>query len=272
MRDPLKGWARKDGALAGTFGFQYAVVGRAGFGLKLAQVGQPGQAAQVTGGVDDGLDPHRAAVFEVLLDPRVLVEQVEHDAAAIRADRGAVDGGAEHAWGVAADMAVEDDLDVGGAADVEVVGDQGLEERPRPAGRIQHDCAGDLNLAHRDLPPIPRPLVGAAERHRQPVQPPPGEHLDGARAQPVTDLLQGHRVGAGREPAGQLGERDPGLKGLPPGPLVPVDPDLGRIGEIGADLDERRAEVLIPQVEVVTGHPPVGLGEPHPRDAVRGRE
>ena len=40
-----------------------------------------------------------------------------------------------------------------------------------------------------------------------------------------------------------------------------VEPDLGRIGEIGADLDERRAEALIPQVEVVAGHPPVSLGE-----------
>jgi hypothetical protein len=47
VRDPLKGWARKDGALAGTFGFQYAPVGGAGLGLELAQVGQAGVAAQV---------------------------------------------------------------------------------------------------------------------------------------------------------------------------------------------------------------------------------
>jgi len=38
VRDPLKGWARKDGALAGTFSFQYAVAGRAGFGLEVAEV------------------------------------------------------------------------------------------------------------------------------------------------------------------------------------------------------------------------------------------
>jgi len=40
VRDPLKGWARKDGALAGTFGFQYAPVGGAGLGLEFVQVGQ----------------------------------------------------------------------------------------------------------------------------------------------------------------------------------------------------------------------------------------
>jgi hypothetical protein len=47
VRDPLKGWARKDGALAGTFSFQYAVVGRACFGLKLIQIVEAGVAAQV---------------------------------------------------------------------------------------------------------------------------------------------------------------------------------------------------------------------------------
>src|SRR6266536_1842538 len=127
VRDPLKGWARKDGALAGTFGFQYAPAGGAGFGPELVQVGQAGVAPQVAGGVDDGLDPHRPPVFEVLLDPRMLVEHVDDDAAVVAA----VDRGAEGAGGVAADPAGEDDLDVVRAADVEVVGDQGLEE---PAG------------------------------------------------------------------------------------------------------------------------------------------
>ena len=47
--------------------------------------------------------------------------------------------------GVAADAAVDDDL-YGEAADVEVVGDQRLEERLGPAGRVQHDGAGDLDL------------------------------------------------------------------------------------------------------------------------------
>ena len=42
---------------------------------------------------------------------------------------------------------------------------------------------------------------------------------------------------------------------------MPVGPDLGRVGEVGADLEERRPEVLVPQVEVVAGHPAVGLRE-----------
>ena len=128
-------------------------------------------------------------------------------------------------------------------------------------GSVEHEGAGDLDLAHGDLPPVPGRLISRAEGQREAVQPPLGEHLDGAGLQPVADHLQRDRVLAGGEPVGQLGEGDPGPGGLPLGPLVAVDPDLGRVGEVGADLDERRAEVLVPQVEVVAGHPPVSLGE-----------
>ena len=90
---------------------------------------QAGVAAQVARGVDDGLDPHGAAVLEVLLDPRMLAGQVEHDAAGVGTDGGPVDRSAEGARGVAADAAGEDNLHVGRAADVKVVADQRLEEQ-----------------------------------------------------------------------------------------------------------------------------------------------
>jgi hypothetical protein len=92
------------------------------------------------------------AVLEVLLDPRMLAEQVEHDPAGVRADRGAVDGGAEYTRGVAADAAAEDDPDIGGAADAGVVGDQGLEERPGPAGasntRVRDTSTWRIEISH----------------------------------------------------------------------------------------------------------------------------
>lgn len=90
------------------------------------------------------------------------------------------------------------------------------------------------------------------------------ERPDGAGAEPVADGLQADRVVAGRDPVGQLGEPDPGVNGLAFGPLVTVDPDLDRVREVGTDLDERRAEVVIPEVELVAGHPPVGLVEREP--------
>jgi hypothetical protein len=73
VRDPLEGWTREDGALAGALGFQYALVAGAGLVLELGEVGQAGVAAQVAGAVDDGLDPQRAAVPEAPLSlPQVL--------------------------------------------------------------------------------------------------------------------------------------------------------------------------------------------------------
>jgi hypothetical protein len=57
-------------------------------------------------------------------------------------------------------------------------------------------------------------MIGGAERQRQPVQPPLGEHVDRARPEPVADHLQRGRVLAGGEPVGQRGEPEPGLPGL----------------------------------------------------------
>ncbi|MGH3267907.1 MAG: hypothetical protein ACRDN1_02385, partial [Trebonia sp.] len=259
--DPLKGRAREDCSLAGALSLQYAPVHGAGLALEFGEVGQAGVAADVAGAVDDGLDPHRPPVLEVLLDPGVLVEDVQDHAAGVGADGRAVDGGAEGAGGIALDAPPEDDLDAGGPADVEVVRDESLEEEPGAAGGVEHDGPGCPGLPHRALPPVAGVAVGGPERHGDAVHPALGEDLDGAGLQPVADLLQVRRVVTGGEPVGQRGEPDHGLDRLPLGPLVAIDPDLGRVGEGGADLDERRAEVLIPSVEVVAGHPAVGLRE-----------
>ena len=48
---------------------------------------------------------------------------------------------------------------------------------------------------------------------------------------------------------------------------MPVQPDLDRVREVRADLDERRPERLVDDVEVVGDHPPVGLGEAEVRRA-----
>src|SRR6185312_6253189 len=60
------------------------------------------------------------------------------------------------------------------------------------------------------------------------------------------------RVVGGGESVGQRGESDPGPGRLLLGPLMSVQPDLDRIRQVGTDLDERRAELLVPQVEVET--------------------
>jgi hypothetical protein len=48
-----------------------------------------------------------------------------------------------------------------------------------------------------------------------------------------------------------------------------VEPDLHRIREVRADLDESRPPELVPDIKVVAGHPALGLGEGELRELAR---
>ncbi|HXP13939.1 MAG TPA: hypothetical protein VN907_01350, partial [Actinomycetes bacterium] len=147
----------------------------------------------------------------------MLVEEVDGDLHAAGDDLGG-----ETASGVFADAAAEDELDLVGAAKIEVVGHQRLKERPGLAGGVQDQGAGHLNLTHRQLPPVAGGLVGQPQRGGDAGQPAVEEALEVGRAQPVADRLQGGRVVAAGEPVGQLGEGDASGGGLAFGPLVAV--------------------------------------------------
>ena len=214
-------------------------------------------------------DAQRPTVLQVLLDAGVLVERVDGDI-----DPAGDDAGLEHLLhrrrpAPPDRMPGEDQLDLVGAADVQVVRDQGLEESAGVAGLGEHDGARHLDLAHRQFPPVPGGLIGVGQWHRQDREPALGELGDLRRAEPVADGLQPGGVIGGGEPVGQLGEPDPGVDRLTLGPLMAVDPDLGRVGEVSADLDEPRTEVVVPEVEVIAGHTPVGLVEGEPRSPGR---
>ena len=77
------------------------------------------------------------------------------------------------------------------------------------------------------------------------------EHVYGARAEPVADRLQSSGIVGVGEPVGQLGEPDSGLRCLAFGPFVSIHPDLDWPRTVGADLDERRTEIGVPEVKVV---------------------
>src|SRR6266496_3806736 len=49
-----------------------------------------------------------------------------------------------------------------------VVGDERLEERPGLPGGAEHHGPGYLDLAHRQLPPVPGRLIVCGQRHRDP--------------------------------------------------------------------------------------------------------
>ena len=66
-------------------------------------------------------------------------------------------------------------------------------------------------------------------------------------------MLQSTGVGAAQDAVVQGLEGDPFLGQLSLDVLVAVDAELGVVGEVGAELEEERAEVLVDAVEVVSG-------------------
>src|SRR5207244_6023547 len=101
----------------------------------------------------------------------------------------------------------------------------------------------------RQCPPVPGCPVLRGQRQRQPRHPPVEKRLEVAWPEPVADQLQAVGVITAGEPVGQLGEADPGPGGRLLGMLMTVEPDLDRIREVRADLDEPGPPELVPDVE-----------------------
>lgn len=131
----------------------------------------------------------------------------------------------------AAAFAGEDRLDLVGTAHGEVVTHDRVEHRAGVAGRVEHQGAGHLDLAHRQLPPVAAGTVIDRQRRGNHAQPTFEEHQNVDRSEAVTDLLQPVGVSAGGEAVGQRREPDAGLGRLAFGPLMPVDPHLRRYGK-----------------------------------------
>src|ERR1035438_5714547 len=112
----------------------------------------------------------------------MLVERIDRDLGA----PGHYLGG-ELAFGVAADPTREDQLDLVGAADVEIVGHRCLEESPGPARGVKDDGATDFDLAHGELPPESGCSIGCAQRGRDKSHPTFEEGRDLVRAEAITD-------------------------------------------------------------------------------------
>src|SRR5262249_25644713 len=170
--------------------------------------------------------------------------------------------GGEGALGVLAHLAAEDELDLVGSTQVQVVGDQALDQAASATRGIEDQGPRDLDLAHGELPPVAALPLGRAQRGGDDIHPAVEEGLDLLRAEAVTDSLQPSRVAASGEAVGELGEGETFGLGLLLGPLMAIEPDLCRVREVRAELDEARSELGIPYVEVVDRHPAVGLPEP----------
>ena len=122
-----------------------------------------------------------------------------------------------------------------------------FEEDPPGDRAVEHLGQTELGLQHRQLVAVAGGLVLRGERVGQDCEPLARQPLDGFRSEAVADLLEPVHVLDRGEPVVQRLEADPGLGGLAFGSLVAVDAQLGGVGEVGAELEEERAEVARPR-------------------------
>ena len=148
-------------------------------------------------------------------------------------------------WPATDQRAVEDQGDLVGAADVEVVADDLFEEHPSRDRFVEHLGQGELGLQDRQLVAVARGPVVGGERVRQDGQPFTQQRVDLLGTQTVADPLQPVHVVDGGETVVQRGEPDPRLGGLPLRPIVAVEAQLGVVREVGAELDEEWAEIVV---------------------------
>ncbi len=171
----------------------------------------------------------------------------------------------------APDPPVEDQRDLIGAAQVQVVADDLFEEDPPAHRAVQHLGQRELRLQDRDVVAVARGPVGRRVRVRHPGQPLAQQGVDLGRSQGGADRLHTVDV-AGLVERGegvvQRGEPDPRLGSLPLGPLVAVEAQLGVVGEVGTELEEERTEVGVDGIDVEVVDEPGGLHDPRIRPAL----
>jgi hypothetical protein len=160
------------------------------------------------------------------------------------------------------DAAAEDQADLVRPAEVEVVADHLLQEDPAGDRLVEHLGKAELGLDDGGVVAVPGGGVVVGERVRQDPQPLGQQRPDVLLAERIADRLQCRHVFDGGEGVVHRGEPDPGLFRLPLRPMVAVDAQLGAVGEVAAELDEERAEVLIHAVEVEVVDLQRGPGQP----------
>src|ERR1700730_15651664 len=110
----------------------------------------------------------------------MLVKDVDDDVYTTRDDLGR-----ERAVGVRADLTTEGQLHLVRAAQVEVVGNERLEEAAGTPRCVEHQGARGFDLAHRELPPVAGLLIGGIQGRGYAGHPAIEEGLQVSRAEPI---------------------------------------------------------------------------------------
>lgn len=173
--------------------------------------------------------------------------------------------GAESSRGAPTDSAIEDQLNLAGSPDVQVLADDLLEEDASGHRPIEHLRQRELGLQDRQRVAVAAGPVAAIERVRQARQPFAQQPVDLLVVQPIADALQCLGVRARQHAVVQRLEGDAALAQLAFGVLVAVDAELGVVGEVRTEFQEERAEVCVDAIEVevvdhrrAVDHPGIG--------------
>ncbi len=232
--------------MAGGLDAQHASVG---LKTKLPQRGKIRQTAtksEVPWVVHGQLRSQCAALLEVLLDAVRFEIHME------RRDHALADNArAERTWCSLGHAKLEDQLQVIGPTQVEVLAKHLLEEDPTMHGSIHDLREGKLDLAHRSVVTVAGGLLASREGTRKAVLPLAQESLDATGRQSIGQGLHPPRVVAAQDTVGQFLIADSLLGELPFEILMAVEAKLCTAGEVRTVLQEKRPEVLVYSIEVV---------------------
>jgi len=128
----------------------------------------------------------------------------------------------EAAGGGPGDLPVEEDLHPGGAAQVQLVPEDLLEELPAAERAVEHLGATHLHLEEGEPVAEAGGLVGGGQGQREPGNPAGEKGLDVRGAQTLADRLEDRRADTRLEAVVQGREADPAPRELAFGPLVAV--------------------------------------------------
>src|SRR6202521_941602 len=167
-------------------------VGCEAYGAQFVEIFDASADAEVAGIVDRGLGSKRLSLFVILLDPALLVVDVQR-----RGDAVGDDAGAEPAGCAPVDPSVEHQADLAGAADIEVLADHLLEEDAPGDRLVEHLGERELGLQDGEIVAIARGTVARREGMRQAAKPFAQQLIDLGLRQALAQPLRQLGVGTG---------------------------------------------------------------------------
>src|SRR6266478_633091 len=236
-------------ALAHALDLKQSAVDVVADGAQMDEIVDALGAAEIVRVVDGGLGAEGAVLLEVLLDVAALVFDVQAGIDTVGDDARAIAMMRRRRPARGADG--EKQAHAVGAAEVEVVADEALEEVAALHRVIEDVGEADLHLPQGEAVLEPGGAVVGRQRPRQPSRPAVEEGLQMLRAEPVADFLKPVGLAARQKTVVETLEGKPVVAHLLLGPFVAVEAELDGIGQVAAHLDERGTPVPVLQVEVV---------------------